>query len=467
MLTKNLALSSIFCFTLAALTACGGGSDDSTPTTPDTGTTPPPPTVPTPITGFASGLYIAETRGLTEIVVLDNTLYVAAADEENKQVWGRFDSIKEAITESKITTAEGISVLGTVVAAAELNANLSASNGNVTSLRSVAFGGESFSGSFAYSEIKLVTDLSARNPDWKEPDFSQFAIDSSLQLTAKDKNDCDISGTLTLDSGSQVFAVTLDYTNCDQAGQYEGALWAYTYDSVTYLSWVAFDSDNNVVSGKLDTYISQYDQLALTGEFNSQLFVNDETLSDDKVIVKGNQLWYLQGSKGVKAGDFVFDLSPVSNLNNVQAEGMGYTRSKDAVSADMDIAAPKRKYSSFRGEIFPFSASSRIFSVTPVKQALTDIKGNWRDITISAGGNITGKITLNNEECIVSGTASNFENSTANVEITFSSCAAAKTYDGAIAGYKNGTRDMLVLELFKLDTVAGTLGYVSATFSRL
>jgi hypothetical protein len=196
-------------------------------------------------------------------------------------------------------------------------------------------------------------------------------------------------------------------------------------------------------------------------------FVNDETLSDDKVIVKGNQLWYLQGSKGVKAGDFVFDLSPVSNLNNVQAEGMGYTRSKDAVSADMDIAAPKRKYSSFRGEIFPFSASSRIFSVTPVKQALTDIKGNWRDITISAGGNITGKITLNNEECIVSGTASNFENSTANVEITFSSCAAAKTYDGAIAGYKDGTRDMLVLELFKLDTVAGTLGYVSATFSRL
>src|SRR5690606_14677451 len=102
---------------------------------------------------------------------------------------------------------------------------------------------------------------------------------------------------------------------------------------------------------------------------------------------------------------------PLADANAVVAEGYGYTRSGNAVVAEMAISAPTRKYSPFKGEITDKSTVAQIangFSVAVAEKPLNNIKGTWGNLTIANNGSVKGTVAHELSTCDVSGTASDF-----------------------------------------------------------
>ncbi|MDX3775757.1 hypothetical protein QE250_16715 [Chromatiaceae bacterium AAb-1] len=447
MLTKNLALSSIFCFTLAALTACGGGSDDSTPTTPGTGGTTNPGTgggttnpgtgggtTPTPVNlEFASGIYIWQgSSSIYEIVVSDNSLYVLAPSL--KPVLARVDNVNTFVKDKTITEA-------TAVVKVEDDEVLKAGTISITfddaddikelSAMGITTPSLILTSHMTFSGVANITDLAALNGELAGTNFSAFAIDTGLNLTATDKYGCDIEGKLTGQS-NDIFHAELNYTgaSCADAATYEGTLWAYEHNSVTYLGWLAFNSDDTkLVTGRLDTKPVSLEAGAYFGTGNHLL------------ISKGNKIYHRDFSP---TSAYIFGYTPTSGSTVLNADGRVHISATDYdANASLELFFPGNdkeinatiKYEDSVGS----EVSVPLENLAPVSHH-DSIDGDWGTLSITSGlisGSAFG--------CdILLGTAQNYEGTVA--EITLPCSNVPFTLTGvAVALTINSTKTLLII----------------------
>jgi hypothetical protein len=454
MLKKNLALSVVYALTLAGLTACGGGSDSGTeaPVAVPNPTPTPTPT-PTPeevLTEFASATYVrGNSFGLTEVVLLGNDLYyVGFYDEGNLQ--GHFTQINEHIVDGKIVEAAGFYKLAadTALKAGQFSAELVVSSNTVNSMTRLIIestagtGSESMMAGGAFDEVTNITDISAMNDEWStEADFSEFNIDAGLNLTAVDKNSCKISGILTLQD-NDVFAASFNYADCEAAGQYEGALWSYSFDGVTYLKWFALDSGNKAVIGSVDDFTSQQDALALTGELKPTFYADS---SARWLISKGNKIYYRNSNSDSK---YVFTYPAPAAVAVLESAGEGFS-SDTKLDASLSMPVPSRKSHELGGEIV--LSDDRVESFFGLDQfaessLFATVAGSWSGMTIAENGAVSGSVA----GCSVSGGAvTNYIASIADIQLTLAGCVGAGDYSGVVVGTEVSNGDAIFLNLFK------------------
>ncbi|NRQ43215.1 hypothetical protein HRH59_11740 [Rheinheimera sp. YQF-2] len=451
MLKKNLALSVVYALTLAGLTACGGGSDSGTEA--PVAVSPPTPT-PTPedvLPEFASATYVRENMGqLTEVVLLGEDLYYVSFSEEGNLL-GHFTQINEHIVDGKIVEAAGFykMFVDTALKAGQFSAELTVSNNIVDSMTSLTLESTSgpgsemvISGGILRTVINIV-DISAMNDDWVAADFSEFNIDAGLNLTAVDKDNCKISGPLTLQDNN-VFAASLSYSECDAAGQYEGVLWSYSFDGVTYLKWFALDNENNTVTGLLDDFTSQQDSLALTGELQPVFYAGS---LGSTLISKGNKVYYNGGDVG---GQYVFTYPAPATVSVLEAEGEGLTwPTNTAVGASLTMPVPKSKNHRLSGEILLSNDNEESFSgLQAVAQSslLATVTGSWDEMIIAEDGTVSGNIA----GCVISsGAVTNYVASIADMQLTLTGCGSAGDFTGVAVGAIASNGEAIFLNLFR------------------
>ncbi|MGP9799977.1 hypothetical protein [Rheinheimera sp. NSM] len=469
MLKKSLALSVVYALTLAGLTACGGGSDSGTeapvavpnPTTPTTPTTPTPPTVVLP--EFASATYVRENLGkLTEVVLLGDDLYYVSLSDEGSLL-GHFTQINEHIVDGKIVEAAGFYKMpaDTALKAGQFSAELTVSSNTVNSMTSLTLESTSGAGSQlvissgTLSTVTNIVDISAMNDGWSaEANFSEFNIDAGLNLTAVDKDNCKISGTLTLQD-NDVFAASLNYADCDTAGQYEGVLWSYSFDGVTYLKWFALDSEDNAVTGIVDDFTSQQDALALNGELQPALYIGAIGRS---LISKGNKVYY---RGGVIGGNYVFSYTAPAVVAVLDADGSGISLpSNNLVAASLTMPVPNSKDHKLSGNIVLSNDIEESFSgLEQVAQSslLANIAGNWGNLTIAEDGTVSGTV----DDCTVTGgSVTNYVASIADMQLSLTGCSVTGDFNGVVAGVKQSSGDAIVFNLVTL-----TDGKVESSYS--
>lgn len=287
MLQRKLALGVICGFTLSGLVACGGGGGSSEPAPQGNSTAPVPAPTPTPTptpqppatstVKFSAGTYVRENLGiLSEAVVVDETMYYVSF-EGNGTMWSRINKVKDYVVADKIVDAPAIYQLAdqTTVNSGQFDATLTINSDKVISSMTglaLSAGNSFFINGNRFNPVENITDISKLNGQWISSDFRSIQIDGNTTLTAVDANNCQISGVLTAKS-NHVYAASLTYSGCDKAGSYEGALWSYSFEDVTYLKWFALDSGNNWVSASLDNVASQQEQLALTGKLHPSMYI--------------------------------------------------------------------------------------------------------------------------------------------------------------------------------------------------
>jgi hypothetical protein len=468
MLKKNLALSVVYALTLAGLTACGGGSDSGT----EAPVAVPPPT-PTPedvLPEFASATYVREnSEGLAEVVLLGDDLYYVSFSGEGNLL-SRFTQISEHIADGEIADAAGFYKLAddTELKAGQFSASLTINSSNVvnsmTGLTLESTGGAGNQVVIAggtFNKVTNIADISALNDDWSaEADFSEFSIDTGLNLTAVDNNNCNISATLTAQD-NDVFAATFNYADCDAAGQYEGVLWSYSFDGVTYLKWFALDSDNKAVTGAVDDFTSQQDALALNGELQPALYVGG--MPGRSLISKGNKVYYRGGDIG---GNYVFSYTAPETVAVLEAEGEGLDWPlNNAVAATLVMPVPNSKSHELSGEILLSDDADTFSGMEQVAQTslLTSVTGHWSDMTIAENGTVSGTLL----DCtITTGTVTNYEASIADMQLSLTGCDIAGDFTGVAVAIKQSAGDIILLNIFRLgvdNSVANIGGTLSAT----
>lgn len=477
MFKKNAVLSSLLSVALLGLTACGGGSsDDSAPTTPSTGgttnpgtgggttpTNPTTPTTPTPVNlEFASGSYVRENRGqVHEAVLLGDRLYYGTLEAENGLLLGFFENFRDHISDGKIIEAPGFykrnleSSFRAGVFSANLNSQSDKSIINMNAMH-IADSSDNYSilNLNLFNSVSNVVNLNELNDIWVEPDFSVFRIDDGFNLTAVDKNNCNISGVLT-EQGNKVFSVSLQYTDCPQAGSYDGALWAYIFQEVTYLKWFALDSENNFVTAVLDDYKSPQDAVAVSGQLGTNLFIDS---SNNFLISKDNILHYA----GIW-GKFVFDYTPPADSSILTGNGKGLDSGNRVTSSTFSIPIPKRHNELLSGEFITENnnSSNSILRLARISQnaLLTSLEGNWENLVITNAGSVSGVLS----GCNVSGQLGDSQGNVYDIELSLSGCDSSITLNGLAVGYMNDGNKKLVMSLFHYSgtTLTGLSGVMS------
>lgn len=441
MLKRKLALGVLCGFTLSGLVACGGGGGSSEPASQGNATAPNPvPTpapIPTPVPPatstieFSSGTYVRENQGtISDAVVVGDTMYYVSFDAVGT-MWSRIDKVKDYVVADKIVDAPALYQLAdqTTVNSGQFDATLTVNSDKViTSMTGLALsmGNSFYINGNRFNPVESIADISKLNGQWISSDFRSIQIDSNTTLSAVDTNNCQISGTLSAKS-NHVFAATLTYSGCDKAGSYEGALWSYNFNDVTYLKWFALDNGNQAVSASVDTIASEQEQLALTSKLNTVLYTG---LNSKALFSKGNKVYYMGGTNG---GDYFFEYQAPTDVTTLIATGKGISWPlKTGASASLKLMVPKLTGQAVAGEITYNTTGSESFSnLQPVsKQSLlSSVTGNWGELIIAENGSLSGKLV----DCtVVSGTVSGYENSIADIAVELTSCDAAGEYSGVV-----------------------------------
>ena len=458
MLKRKLALSVICGITLSGLAACGGGGS-SEPASQGNAATPTPAPVPAPAPTpapvppatstieFATGSYVRQNFGtISEAVVLDDTMYYLSFQAEGT-MWSRIDKINDYVVADKIVDAPALYQLAdqTTVNSGQFDATLTVDSSKViTSMTGLALsmGSSFFINGNRFNAIENIADISKLNDQWVSSDFRSIQIDSNTTLEAVDVNNCQISGTLSAKS-NHVFAATLTYSGCDKAGTYQGALWSYNFNDVTYLKWFALDNGNKAVSASVDTIASEQEQLALSGKLNTAMYTN---VAGRVLFTKNNKVYYSGGSTG---GKYFFEYQAPSDITTLNATGQGINGTVgNAVNASLKLMVPKLPGDATEGEItYGTAGSESFFNLQPVaKQSLlSSVTGNWGEFVIAENGSLSGKLT----DCtVVSGAVSGYDNSIADITVELASCDVAGSYSGVITA-QDLEQDRLMLFVHK------------------
>ena len=472
MLKRKLAFSVICGFTLSGLVACGGGGGSSEPASQGNATAPNPAPAPIPAPvppatstiEFSSGTYVRENQGtISDAVVVGDTMYYVSFDAVGT-MWSRIDKVKDYVVADKIVDAPALYKLAdqTTVNSGQFDATLTVnSNKVITSMTglTLSVGNSFYLNGNRFNPVESIADISKLNGQWISSDFHSLQIDSNTTLSAVDANNCQISGTLSAKS-NQVFAATLTYSGCDKAGSYEGALWSYSFNDVTYLKWFALDNGNNAVSALVDTIASEQEQLALSGKLNTAFYTNT---TGKALFTKGNKVYYLGGNNG---GKYFFEYQTPVDVTTLKATGQGVTwPTKTAVKASLELKVPKLTGQAVEGEITYNTDWPESFSnLLPVsKQSLlSSVTGNWGELIIAENGSLSGKLV----DCtIVSGTVSGYENSIADIAVELSSCDGAGSYSGVVTA-QDLTQDRLMLFVHLNNNTDVSVGIISGGLSR-
>ncbi len=460
MLQRKLALGVICGFTLSGLVACGGGGGSSEPAPQGNSTAPVPTPTPTPTptpqppatstVKFSAGTYVRENLGiLSEAVVVDETMYYVSF-EGNGTMWSRINKVKDYVVADKIVDAPAIYQLAdqTTVNSGQFDATLTINSDKVISSMTglaLSAGNSFFINGNRFNPVENITDISKLNGQWISSDFRSIQIDGNTTLTAVDANNCQISGVLTAKS-NHVYAASLTYSGCDKAGSYEGALWSYSFEDVTYLKWFALDSGNNWVSASLDNVASQQEQLALTGKLHPSMYIGT---MNRILLTKGNKIYLIGGDIG---GTYFFEYDAPADVSTITATGKGFRTTSSIVEASLKLQVPQLVGQPVEGEISYSGNSKEVFSnlkLISKQTLLSSVAGNWGELSISDDGVLTGKLL----DCtIISGTVSGYENSIADLVLELSSCANAGIYSGVVTAID---QDQDRLQLF-VHTATGT-----------
>lgn len=471
MLKRKLALGVICGFTLSGLVACGGGGS-SEPASQGNATAPnpAPAPIPTPVPPatsaieFSSGTYVREHQGtISEAVVVGDTMYYVSFDAVGT-MWSRIDKVKDYVVADKIVDAPVLYQLPdqATVNSGQFDATLTVnSNKVITSMAGLALsmGNSFYINGNRFNPVESIADISKLNGQWISSDFRSIQIDSNTTLSAVDANNCQISGTLSAKS-NHVFAATLTYSGCDKAGSYEGALWSYNFNDVTYLKWFALDSGNKAVSASVDTIASEQEQLALTGKLNAVLY----TSPNGKVLfTKGNKIYYLGGTYG---GDYFFEYQAPTDVTTLIATGKGITwPAKTGASASLKLMVPKLTGQAVEGEIIYNTTGSESFSnllPVPKQSLLSSVTGNWGELIIAENGSLSGKLV----DCtVVSGTVSGYENSIADISVELTSCDLAGKLSGVVTALDQ-EQDRLMLFVHLNNSTDASIKIISGGVSR-
>lgn len=470
MLKRKLALGVICGFTLSGLVACGGGGGSSEPASQGNSTTPAPAPIPTPepsatnTVKFSAGTYVRENQGtISEAVVVDDTMYYVSFETDGT-MWSRIDKVKDYVVADKIVDAPAIYQLAdqTMVNSGQFDATLTINNDKVISSMTglaLSTGNSFFLNGNRFNPVENITDLSKLNGQWISSDFPSIQIDGNTTLSAVDTNNCQISGTLSAKSNG-VFAATLTYSSCDKAGSYEGALWSYSFNDVTYLKWFGLDNGNKAVSASLDNIASEQEQLALSGKLNTAFYTNT---TGKALFTKGNKVYYLGGNNG---GKYFFEYQTPADVTTLKATGQGITwPAKTAVKASLELKVPKLTGQAVEGEITYDTDWSEAFSnlqPVPKQSLLSSVTGNWGELIIAENGSLSGKLV----DCtIVSGTVSGYDNSIADMTVELSSCDGAGSYSGVVTA-QDLTEDRLMLFVHLNNNTDVSVGIISGGLSR-
>ncbi|PKM18863.1 MAG: hypothetical protein CVV11_10610 [Gammaproteobacteria bacterium HGW-Gammaproteobacteria-15] len=387
---------------------------------------------------------------MTEVVLLGNDLYyVGFYDDGNLQ--GHFTQINEHIVDGKIVEAAGFYKLpaDTALKAGQFSAELVVSSNTVNTMTRLIIestagaGSESMMAGGAFDKVTNITDISAMNDEWSaKADFSEFNIDAGLNLTAVDKNNCKISSILTLQD-NDVFAASFNYADCDAAGQYDGVLWSYSFDGVTYLKWFALDSNNNAVIGMLDDFTSHQDSLALTGELKPAFYADS---SARWLISKGNKIYYRNSNVGSK---YVFTYPAPATVAVLESAGEGFRSSDTKLDVSLSMPVPNRKSHKLGGEIvFSNDSTESFFGMEQLAESslFATVAGSWSGMTIAENGAVSGSVA----GCSISGGAvTNYIASIADMQLTLAGCAGAGDYSGVVVGAEVSNGDAIFLNLFR------------------
>lgn len=473
MLKRKLALGVICGFTLSGLVACGGGGS-SEPASQGNTTAPNPVPAPAPIPTpeppatstieFSSGTYVRENQGtISEAVVVDDTMYYVSFETDGT-MWSRIDKVTDYVVADKIVDAPALYQLAdqATVNSGQFDATLTINSDKVISSMAglaLSMGNSFFLNGNRFNPVENIADISALNGQWISSDFRSIQIDSNTTLSAVDANNCQISGTLTAKS-NHVFAATLTYSGCDKAGSYEGALWSYNFNDVTYLKWFALDNGNKAVSASLDNIASEQEQLALTSKLNTVLYTS---LAGKALFTKGNKIYYLGGSLG---GNYFFEYQSPTDVTTLIATGQGITwPASVGVNASLKLMVPKLTGQAIEGEITYDTAGSEAFSnlqPLPKQSLLSSVTGNWGEFIIAENGSLSGKLV----DCtVVSGTVSGYENSIADIAVELTSCDGAGSYSGVVTAL-DLEQDRLMLFVHRNDSNDASVRIISGGVSR-
>jgi hypothetical protein len=471
MLKRKLALGVICGFTLSGLVACGGGGS-SEPASQGNATAPnpAPAPIPTPVPPatstieFSSGTYVRENQGtISDAVVVGDTMYYVSFDAVGT-MWSRIDKVKDYVVADKIVDAPALYQLAdqTSFNSGQFDATLTINDDKVISSMTgltLSMGNSFFLNGNRFNPVENIADISKLNGQWISSDFRSIQIDSNTTLSAVDANNCQISGTLAAKS-NHVFAATLTYSDCDKAGSYEGALWSYSFNDVTYLKWFALDNGNKAVSASLDTIASEQEQLALTSKLNPVLYAG---FAGKALFTKGNKIYYLGGSMG---GSYFFEYQAPTDVTTLIATGKGITWPINAgVNASLKLIVPKLAGQAIEGEITYDNAGSESFSnlqPLPKQSLLSSVTGNWGELIITDSGSLSGKLV----DCtVVSGTVSGYESSIADIAVELTSCDGAGSYSGVVTALDQ-EQDRLMLFIHRNSSADASIRIISGGVSR-
>ncbi|KUM53340.1 hypothetical protein AR688_05320 [Rheinheimera sp. EpRS3] len=382
---------------------------------------------------------------MREIVILnDSLLYSVTGSGSN--VYGRFDDISSFVTENKIVDAEGIikSGINPLLADATFSAELSFNDDKmVDNLSNVSIASPiltSFSTS-ALVAVDNLTDLPLLNQQWITSHFSSFEIDTGLVLRATDINNCDISGTLT-EQDNKVFSASLTYSSCQQAGQYEGALWAYQLDDVKYLNWLAFDEKRQFVSGRIDSAESAQEYFARNGNLKAGVHINT---AQEIMISKGDQI-HLVNIFG--SSSFALTQKASEDSAKLEADGRGLYMSRSAVAQfELTFSATSNNLEgkvAFQTDII--STEFTVRNLQPISQnkMLESLAGTWDGLSVTDSGEVSGTVS----GCSVTGKVVDYQASVADISMTLSGCDIAGDINGLVAGWTQDSGEVLALSLF-------------------
>ncbi len=470
MLKRKFALGVICGFTLSGLVACGGGGGSSEPASQGNSTTPAPAPIPTPepsatnTVKFSAGTYVRENQGtISEAVVVDDIMYYVSFETDGT-MWSRVDKVKDYVVADKIVDAPAVYQLAdqTMVNSGQFDATLTINSDKVISSMTglaLSMGNSFFLNGNRFNPVENITDLSKLNGQWISSDFRSVQIDGNTTFSAVDANNCQISGILSAKSNG-VFAATLTYSSCDKAGSYEGVLWSYNFNDVTYLKWFGLDNGNKAVSASLDTVASEQEQLALSGKLNTAFYAN----TTGKILfTKSNKVYYSGGNNG---GKYFFEYQTPVDVTTLNAAGQGITWPvKTAVKASLKLMVPKLTGQAVEGEItYDTDLSESFFNLQPVpKQSLlSSVTGNWGELSIADNGSLSGKLL----DCtVVSGTVSGYENSIADISLELTSCDGAGSYSGVVTA-QDLEKDRLMLFVHLNNNTDVSVGIISGGLDR-
>ncbi len=436
MLLSNQVRKIIAVSVILGLSACGGGGSDSSEevaTSPET-TTPTQPGTPSTDTStstaveYASGIYLREHRGIHNTIIIDDdTLYYHELDKGSDSYLGKFSGLNDVSSAYEIVEAAGSyqQVSESEARIATFSSTFQLDENNIVT----AFSGLSIqsAGSFlinqhSFNATTAINELSALNGQWKDANFTEFTIDDALALTAIDKNSCEISGVLT-ENASQTFDASLTYSNCELAGNYNGVLWAYVYDEVNYLSWLAYHEEGKAVSGSIDTILDQYESVLTTGQLTASVY----TSGNNVILTKLDKIYAFNSDAA-----FVFNYQNEGKSENFTATGRGISSGENVFDAQTNITVEAGAYRFNMPVNYQTSSGlggNEYFSYLDplsLEQRLATVAGTWGGLTIAENGEISGNISGG----VASSTAGNYQENIADITITLSDCS----YDDVLTG---------------------------------